>query len=278
MPAGSDNYSFTTKIKVMKKRFFSIMLGLCAVLFFSREATSQEKPFIVLEYMHVKPGNAQAYLQVENFWQHIHQAQLKNGTILTWSVWQVVAPYDMNAPYQFVAVTAYAHFNDYLHPYKGIDIRQVFAGASEDSLNKMFTETGKARDLIRSDIFKVQDNISDDKDTKYVLASYLKVSPDKEQAFHAFMNDHRKPLAEDVVTKGFADQWWYGGLMFPEGSGTPYNHIICVQWDRDDMFDREPPFDQYRKKDPAAFEGYKWFTDDHSELLHKVVSLGTPDK
>lgn len=262
----------------MKRLFFTIAFGLSVVLLYSRKTAAQEKPFIMLEYMHVKAGNNNAYLQVENFWKHIHLAQQNKGNILTWSVWEVVAPFDMNAPYQFVVVTAYAHFSDYLHPYKDIDIHNVFPNASEDSLKKMFTQTQKSRDLIKTDIFNVEDNVSDTKNTKYVLANYVKVSPEKEDAFRTFMQDHRKPLASDVIKKGFANQWWYGGLMFSGGADAPYNHIICVQWDRDDMFDREPPFAQYRKNDPTAFEGYKLYTRNRTELLHKVLSLETEPK
>lgn len=75
-----------------------------------------------------------------------------------------------------------------------------------------------------------------------------------------------------------AKPWWYGSLMFNDGINAPYNHIMVVNWGRDNMFDKEPPFDQYRKEDPAAFEGYKWCTRTHRILLHKVVSLKIPAK
>lgn len=264
----------------MKKISFIIALGLMSVLCFSGNAFSQENPFITFEYMHVKPGNDQAYIQVENFWRHIHIAQQKKGDILGWRVWEVVAPYNVDAPYQYVVQTVYAHFSNILHPYKGIDIKQVFPDASKDSLNRMFTMTDTARTLIRRDIFSVEGHAGNvaGKPINYMMIGYVKVSPDKEQGFESFIKDHRQPIADKIVNGGFADFWWYGGLMFGKGTDGHYNHVACYTWEYDKMFDHVPPFSEYRKADPAAFEGYKWMTRDHRVLLHKILSLKSPSK
>lgn len=262
----------------MKKSSLIIAFSLLSVLSFSSKTLAQEKPFIVFEYMHVKPDNNTTYLQVENFWRHIHLAQQKKGDILGWSVWEVVAPYNMHARYQYVVQTAYAHFSDILHPYKGIDTKQIFPNASEDFLKQMFSETGKARDLIRRDIFSPEGHAGNGISTNYMMVSYLKVPPDKEQSFESFMRDHRMPISEKIVKGGFADFWWYGGLMFGKGDKGHYNHIVCYQWKYDQMFDKLPPFAQYKKEDPASADGYKWYTMDHTELLHKVLSLESPAK
>lgn len=261
----------------MKKLSFILVLGIGAMLFFSRNVVAQENPFITLEYMHVKPGNDNAYMQVENFWREIHIAQQKKGNILGWSIWEVEAPYKMDAPYQYVVLTVYPHFSNYLHPYAGIDIPGVFPGATKDSLDKMFSETGKVRDLIARDIFSADGHAGNTNgdSINYLMATYIKVAPDKEQAFESFMKNHSKPVANKVIKGGYANFWWYGGLMFSNGNA-PYNHIMVVNWGRDNMFDKEPPFAQYRKEDPLAFEGYKWYTRAYRELLHKVVSLTSP--
>lgn len=270
----------------MKRLSLIIAIGLLPFLCFSQKPAPQKSapqehpPFITFEYMHVKPGNENAYMQVENFWRTIHLAQEKKGNILGWSVWEVEAPYNMNAPYQYVVTTVYAHFSDILHPYQGIEMHQVFPNASKDSLNKMFSMTDTARDLIRRDIFSAEDHVgnTDANTLNYMMVTYDKVVPEKEQSFESYMKNHWKPMAEKIIKGGFAKFWWYGGLMFDAGDNSHYNVVRAVFWDRDDMFDKEPPFDQYRKEDPAAFEGYKWRTTSHRELLHKVVSLDSGSK
>ncbi len=257
----------------MRKLSLIIAFGLSIILCFIQPLQAQDKIFITFEYMHVKPENGDKYLEVENFWRHIHLAQQKEGNLLGWEVWQVVAPYSINAPYQYVVLTVYPHFSNILHPYEGIDISKVFPNAPEDSIKKMFSETGKARDLIRRDIFSPEDHVGNGISTNYMMASYLKVTPDKERSFESFMKAHRKPVSEKIVKNGFADFWWYGGRMFSKGVNGHYNHIVCYQWKYDQMFDKLPPFEQYRKEDPASTEGYKWYKMDHVELLHKVLSL-----
>jgi hypothetical protein len=157
---------------------------------------------------------------------------------------------------------------------------KVFPNASRDSLNKMFSETEKARDFVQRDIFPAEDHAGNTNgdSINYLMATYVKVTPDKEQSFESFMKDHWKPVVNKVIKGGYADFWWYGSLMFSDGVNAPYNRILVVNWGRDNMFDKEPPFAQYQKEDPAAFEGYKWSTRAHRVLLHKVVSLTSPAK
>jgi hypothetical protein len=256
----------------MKKASLLFAVGTVLGLSYGK-SQAQDHPFIVLEYMHVKQGNFGTYLKIENAWKHIHQAQRENGDILSWGVWQVIAPYNMNAPYQFVVSTIYAHFYNHLNPYKNVDIPKVFPGVSKDSLSRMFEETQKSRDVVKSDIFFARDHISDSKKINYIMAGYIKVPPEKEDSFSTFMKAHRRPVVSKFIKGGFADEWWYGGLMFGKEKDAPYNYIRCIAWATDSMYDKRPPFDQYRKNDPAAFQGYKFFTYDRTELLHRVVSL-----
>lgn len=105
-----------------------------------------------------------------------------------------------------------------------------------------------------------------------MMVTYDKVTPEKDQSFETYMKNHWKPVVEKVIKGGFAKFWWYGGLTF-NGDNSHYNVVRVVMWDKDNFFDQEPPFAQYKKEDPAAFEGYKWRTTSHRELLHKVVSM-----
>lgn len=264
----------------MKKFSFISVLVLAFALYFSTNAVAQENPFAVLEYMHVKPDNYAEYMQVENFWRHIHIARQKGGEILGWSVWRVVAPYNSDAPYQFVVLTVYPHFSNFLHADEGIDISKVFPNASKDSLSRMFAKTQEVREMVKRDIFAAEEHAgkTEGDSINYLMATYLKVTPDKEQSFQSFMKTHWIPLVKKTVKGGYTTFWWLGDLMFHDGVNAPYNYVSVVNWGRDNMFDVEPPFAQYQKEDPAAFEGYKWATRGQRILLRKVVSLTSPAK
>src|SRR5438045_6956666 len=119
------------------------------------QVTAQQKAYLVLEYMHVKPGNDAAYYGTENLWRKIHMQRQKDSTILDWSVWVVVAPFNMNAEYQYVVATVYRRFSDYLEPYRNLDVKKIFSDVPEDSVNRMFAKTGETRDFLRSSVFEI---------------------------------------------------------------------------------------------------------------------------
>ncbi|MCO5286174.1 MAG: hypothetical protein M9898_07155 [Chitinophagaceae bacterium] len=277
----------------MKRLSIILMLGLCSALFIpdqavaqknpvasqKKPAVAQKNPVIAFEYMQVKPGNTKEYMQVENFWRDIHIAQLKNGNILDWFVWEVVAPYRMDNPYQYVVITVYPEFSDLLHPYKGIDLPKVFSKIPKDSVDKMLTLTGESRDMVQQDIFFTGDPIGTlhPDSINYMLVSFLKITPEKSKGYGSFIQGHWLPLVRKVVKDGYADIYWQGSATF-SNDNSAYNSIMAICWKNDSMYDTRPPFEKYEKEDPIAFEGYKWYTEIHNTLLRKVVSLSAPAK
>src|SRR5437773_772347 len=108
-------FFFTPKHTIMKSKRSLLFVIIFLTMIFS--ASAQRTAYLVLEYMHVKPGNDSIYMQVENFWRKIHLARQKDSTILDWGVWTVVLPSDMNSEYQYVVATVYPSFNAYLNSY-----------------------------------------------------------------------------------------------------------------------------------------------------------------
>lgn len=275
----------------MKRLSIILMLGVCSAIFIPNQvvaqknpATSQKKPavdqkspVISFEYMQVKSDNTEEYMQVENFWRDIHIAQLKSGNILDWSVWKVVAPYRLDAPYQYVVITTYPKFSNLLHPYEGVDLSKVFSKIPKDSVDKMLTLTDKSRDKVQQDIFFTGEPISttDPDSVNYMLVSFLKVTPEKSKDYGSFIQAHWLPLVRKIVKDGYADFYSQGSAIF-SNDNSAYNSIMAICWKNDSMYDIRPPFEKYIKEDPIAFEGYKWYTEVNNTLLRKVVSLSAP--
>jgi len=69
-----------------------------------------------------------------------------------------VAPYKSDAPYQYVVLTVYPHFSNFLHADEGIDISKVFPNASRDSLSRMFAKTQEVREMVKRDIFAAEEH------------------------------------------------------------------------------------------------------------------------
>jgi hypothetical protein len=257
------------------KRSISVIIIFCMMLL---SAAAQNKAYLVLEYMHVKAGNEGAYLNIENIWRKIHLQRQKDSTILDWSVWAIVAPSNMNAEYQYVVATVYGRFSDYLEPYKNIDIKKIFPGISDDSLNHMFAKTGEVRDLLRSSVFEIifDEGLNGGHLPQYVLSTEMKATPGKESDYESLEMKAWRPIHKDLIKNGFESAFNFSRLMFPADANSPYNYAIFRFFDNAAMFDKGDKinWDKYMKANPLAFSNAgKLRTEVHTELLTKVASL-----
>jgi hypothetical protein len=257
-----------------KRVLFFVIIFLTMVI----GASAQRTAYLVLEYMHVKPGNDSAYMQTENLWRKIHLQRQKDSTILDWGVWAVVLPSDMNAEYQYVVATVYPTFSAYLNPYGNIDIHKIFSGISDDSLNHMFAKTGESRDLLRSSVFQIvySEGLNGPHIPDYVLATQMKATPGKESEYESLETKDWRPIHEDLIKNGYESGFNFSRLLFPADVNYPYNYAIFRFFDNPKMFDKQDniDFNKYSKANPNAFTNApKLRTEVRTELLQKVVSL-----
>ena len=260
----------------MKPKCSLLFVIIFLTMFFG--ASAQRTAYLVLEYMHVKPGNDSIYMQVENLWRKIHLQRQKDSTILDWGVWAVVLPSDMNGEYQYVVATVYPSFSAYLNPYANMDIHKIFPGISDDSINHMFAKTGEARDLLRSSVFQIvfSEGLGGKPVPKYVLATQMKAAPGKESDYESLEMKDWRPIHKDLIKNGFESAFNFSRLLFPADANYPYNYAIFRFYDDAKMFDKQDKidFDKYMKANPNAFTNAgKLRTEVHTELLNKIISL-----
>jgi len=260
----------------MRKRiFFSFAIILSSMML---SATAQNKAYLVLEYMHVKPGNDAAYIQTETLWKKIHQQRQKDSTILDWNVWAVTLPYDMNAEYQYVVGTVYPSMDAFLNGYAKVDLHKIFPGLSDDGVNSLLTTSAASRDMVRSTVIELlyNDGFNGKTTPTYVLATAMKATPGKEGDYESLETKDWGPIHKDLIKNGFESAFSFGRLMFPADANSPYNYIIFRFFDKAAMMDKQDKADwnKYNTANPAAFTSAGTLrTEVHTELLTKVVSL-----
>ncbi len=265
------------KLKAKVPFLFTIIT--CVMIF---GAGAQNKAYLVLEYMHVKQGNENAYLQAESLWKNIHQHRQKAGSIFSWSVWEVTAPYNMNAAYQYVVATVYPRFSDILDSYDKIDVHQLFPGASDDSLNHIFSAANASRDFLRSDIYEIlYETGLNGHMPQYMIITEMKAAPGKQVAYESLEIKDWKPIHQDLIKNGFESAFSFSRLMFPSGANVLHDYSIFRFYNDPGMFDRQDKvnWEKYSTANPAAFSKAKALrTEVRSELLRKVRSLETESK
>ena len=80
------------------------------------EASIPSEPFtsIQVDYMHVEPGNEEAYLAVERgLWKPIHERLIADGISTGWGTYQMLYPLGTSQPYNFGTVTTHSAWQSY---------------------------------------------------------------------------------------------------------------------------------------------------------------------
>lgn len=261
------------------KTFFlicALSLMVCALDVSAQNAKPEPNVYVTLEYMHVKPGGGNEYLQVEKLWKNIHQQRLKNGNILDWSVWEVQVPYSDNAKYQYVVLTVYPKLSDYLQLFKGIDIQKVFPGISQDSVSNFFQRTSQSRELIHTSVYETLYHNEKPGEVNYVMFTEMKAAPGKEKAYENLELKDWQPIHADLIKNGFESGCNFFKLVFPAESGNRSDYAIARVFKDAEMIDKLNQIDwsKYQKANPAAFSNTDALRNEvHTEIDHKVLDL-----
>jgi len=113
-------------------------------------------PFLSVEYMKVPSGGDANYLETEKVWKKLHDVRIKEGTLLNWSVYGRILPGGTDYPYGYATVSGYGHFKDIV----GLDFAGVVQKAGIGmSVNELGDRTGKARDLVRGEVWVLVDYV-----------------------------------------------------------------------------------------------------------------------
>src|SRR5215831_12183895 len=149
----------------MKKlvRSLSLSLVFCVTILF---ACAQNK-YIVLEYIRLKPGITDSSSIIENIRERLKLQQQRDHSVLQSLLWQSVNP--NNKDYQYVAVTAFKNFNDYLSSYKNNDSGTYYS-LSKGRLDSVASAQNDSFEIVRTPIFEmIAETATPNKQPRFLL-------------------------------------------------------------------------------------------------------------
>jgi len=116
-------------------------------------STSALSRYVRLDYMKVKPGKTEDYLNAEREdWMPLHKVLINDGQSSGWGLWQVIFPGGTSFPYDYVTSNRYTTYEQVLMG----DYEQAFRKASPDkNMNEIFERTTQSRDLVKSELWEV---------------------------------------------------------------------------------------------------------------------------
>ena len=113
-------------------------------------------PYITVDYMKVPPGGGGQYMELEQLWKKIHQVRIDEGSMADWALYSLVFPGGSANEYNFGTVNGYSEFKDLnLFDFAGL-VEKAGLGMS---VNEVSGKTQAARDLVRSEVWRLIDYV-----------------------------------------------------------------------------------------------------------------------
>lgn len=202
---------------------------LTLALFFSFQLTSQEKLYLVFEFMKVDNEQEAAYAETEDFWEKIHEQRIKNGDIIGWDLWRL-QPGGEDQHFQYLTVNLYSDPVKMMSGSGDFDaaVKAAYPNMSDQDLDDKMAETSKSRDLAVRIYLEEIDQTEGDFDMPLgtvAAINMMKVGMNNYSAYESMESDIFKPMHQANVDKGNLGSWGLLRFMAPYGSDTYASHI-----------------------------------------------------
>jgi len=207
------------------------ILLLFALVLLSNNAISQDKLYLIFEFMHVDNEQESAYMETEEFWEKIHEQRIKNGDIIGWDLWRL-KPGGENQHFQYMTVNLY---NDPVKMFEGgggfeAALKGAYPNMSEEELNKRISATSKSRDLAVRVYLEQIDKTNEEFDIPLgtvAAINLMKVLPENFGKYEKMESEIFKPMHQKEVDKDRRESWGLLRIMSPApyASDTYASHI-----------------------------------------------------
>lgn len=216
---------------IMEKKQKKIVKALLAFLAFAfvlaclplnGTAQDQSAVFATVDYMKVKPGFEDKYVDLEkNVWKPLHQERINQGKIIGWILFRVLYTGTSDL-YNYVTVTVFDNPANLENSWAGVDSPKILAGKDID---KLYKETLNCRDLVKSNLIMREDFAYPEGGPvayKYIQVDFMKVKPGNEGLYLDVEKTIWKPVHNEFIKAGSRVGWSLWSATFPSGSGLDY--------------------------------------------------------
>lgn len=229
----------------------ALLFGIIIFLpFNSTQAQEDEAFYSVVNFMKVKPGMGDAYLDLETkIWKKFHESRKKSGKIVNWMLFQVLSPSGSSVEYNYITVDVYKGAAGLASHYEWDPA--AMEGILTDEEMKKAMKTDEVRELVKSEVFRRRDAIWTEKEgaTGIIqVANYMKFKEGVNGPEYKKVEDEIwKPVHEARVNDGGMTGWAVQSLELPYGSALPYDAVTVDVYETfEDMM--APFFDTYFPK------------------------------
>jgi hypothetical protein len=239
-------------------------------------APAQNNRYLLLEYMKVKPGTTTANPVIENTRKRIEAQKEKDNSVLGSSLWEVVNANPNSSKYQYIAVTVFSNFNDYMAEYKNKDSNMFFS-VSKDRFDSVSVKKSDSFEVVYAAIFEILAEAGAAKQQpQYLLNTDIKTTSGNDMSYESLEMTDWLAIHQDLIKKGYERVFNFNKLIFPDAVRSSYNYCKLLFFDDEAMFDKQNDIDwePYMRANQSAFiSSGRLRTEVHSELLKFVTVL-----
>lgn len=202
-------------------RYLTITLLLACALFDVPAAAQDAEVIIELNYMKSLTPD---YAQIESdIWKPIHQERVRRGDMLDWSLYSL--RFGDRSEYDYITVNVYESM-DGVEGLGAFD-ELVSAVHSDESPDELVSRTVNARQLVRSELWRIVDQVGQDDDAgpaPYIQVAYMDVPAGGSADYLSVEQDLWKSMHEATLGTGGKVGWVLYSLVLPAGTDYPYNY------------------------------------------------------
>jgi hypothetical protein len=211
----------------MKKLFLFSLLAL----FLCNQSFSQEKRYLVFEFIKVETGQTFDYLEYKEFLNEIYQQAVSNGEIAGWDFWSLKTGAN-NEGFQYVTITYYEDPVNMMNGFsneKLVDLaKQAYPDMNESQISQKIQESFGTRDLAsRSYMVEIAKSDDDFELKPGTLASFdlMKAVEGRFEEYETAEKEIFLPLHEKKIDAGFMESWSLLRTALPAGSEAKSTHM-----------------------------------------------------
>jgi len=213
----------------MNLKLFTLTLAL-AFLWMIPFGAAQEGPtvYFIVDYMKVKPGMEQDYVNLEKAWKKIHAATVQSGQSDGWYLEQVVSPYGTQTEYNYCTIRRYIGKTKFA---KSMD-NSIFPSDWKSRLTpeevELVGRTTEIREMVKQEVFSQAEGAfpEDWNHPKVRIANYMKCKPGVSMSDYINVEASIwKPVHKVMLEKGKREGWGMYVLELPYGTEMPYDAI-----------------------------------------------------
>lgn len=202
----------------MKTIISILALAVCCLYLNTAKA---QNGYVIVNYMKVKPGMNEKYLECEKAWKTIHQNRKAQGKITSWHLEETLYPSGTNAEYDYLTAVFVKDWDAVGHLWDNWEAEQKALPAN---LKDIVARTGEYRDLVKSEIWRLGDNINKEGvKANIVVENFFKVPANGWEDYLEMETRFVKPVHQKNIDMGNRAGWALTFMVAPQGADQPYD-------------------------------------------------------